>query len=112
MFTKYIGKIGNYEAECVQEVLDLTGGDVHKGQALVLEAIDTMQQYNQRRTELALAETHNQSWLTRLRLRRRLPEPEVAPLPSFVQAVACITFASPRWWWDGIEKLGLRHLYT
>ena len=111
MFQKYIGKLGNYEAECVQEILDMVDGDVLTGQALVLKAYDDLAEFGRLSCAQAAAEEHNNRLLVRLRLMRKVPVPTVRPLSALTQAVAVISFASPRWWWDGIEKLGLRHAY-
>lgn len=111
MFQKYIGKLGNYEAECVQEILDMVDGDVHKGQALALKAYDELAEFDRLSCEQAEAQEHNSRWLVLLRIKSKVPVPTVRPLSALTQAVAAISFASPRWWWDGIEKLGLRHAY-
>ena len=117
MFMKYINKLGNYEAECVQEVLDLASGDQRVARALVDDALGEIRDYHAAAAiyqDLYTMYDRQQCLLPsfcRWVMRRPQPvPPQEVPksLSPFACSVAGITRSTNgQWWINGMEKLGL-----
>ena len=115
MSGKYRNKLGNCEAECVQEVLDMVSDDEPAARLLVIEAIDEIKTHRKAMAAYRnCCDTYDKQrrvlpslwrWVWRLPLPVKELEPQ--KLSEFAESVAAISFATGgQWWCTGLEKLG------